>query len=79
MGTTFESTKSRVSGNDAAAWGVIAVAVLALGASLVYIQAPLEEPSLAVLPAIEPANTTATQPSTAPAAHAPTAARRAER
>lgn len=79
MSTTLESFKSAAHGNDAlwAALGVLAVVVLALAASLVYIQTPPEEPSLVVLPAIEPAAAQASDAGAVPAAPAPTTGRRA--
>lgn len=83
MSTTFEFTKSRTkaraNGNHVswAAWGVILVAVLAVGESLVYIVTAPQEPSLAVLPAIKPAK--ATQAAAVPEAPAPTTGHRAGR
>lgn len=79
MSTTFESIKSNRHGHHVswAALGVIAVALLAVGESLVYIRTPLAEPTLAVLPAIKPAK--ATKTAAEPEAPAPTAGRRAGR
>jgi hypothetical protein len=81
MSTTLGSFKSTAHGHDAlwAAWGVLAVVLLALGASLIFIQTPPEEPSLAVLPAIEPAAAQTSETNAAPAVPAPTTRRRAGR
>lgn len=83
MSTTFEFTKSRTraraNGHHAswAALGVILVAVLAVGESLVYVVTAPQEPSLAVLPAIQPAK--ATKDAVMPEAPAPTTGHRAGR
>lgn len=67
MSATFETPKSNSTGNKPlwAAVSVLGVAVLALGATLIYVQTRPEEPRLAVLSAAAPAPTGAASASTA--------------
>lgn len=72
MSTTRGSPPSTSSGNKPrwAMVSVLGVAVLALGAALVYIQARPPEPLVAVLPTEAPGGTPASPPASAPAAAA---------
>lgn len=75
MSATFEIPKSTSTASKPlwAAVGVLGVAVLAMGATLIHIQNRPEEPRLAVLPATAPAPTETVSgiPASAPAAPAP--------
>lgn len=72
MSATFESSKPASAVNKPlwAAVGVLGIAVLAMGATLIRIQTRPEEPRLAVLPATAPASTQTGSASTAPVPNA---------
>ena len=68
MSATSEPSRSASTGNKPlwAAVGVLGVAVLAMGATLIHIQTRPEEPSLAVLATVAPAPTPAVSATPAP-------------